>query len=249
MMIDFHTHILPQIDDGAKSPAVAAEMLKMEYEQGAKEVLLTPHYYGKYTESQFMLLRAEAHDKVKPLLPDGVKARLGAEILITGVNDPADEALCALAIEGTKCVLFELPYGAWNERLLPRISNFIADTGYSPVIAHVERYEEIWRNPVIVTMLVNMGCYIQVNADAFFEKHTKGLAYALLKHGLVHCIGSDAHDEKLRKPNLLKLKEEWQAKGREAEWDELQWCMRTLLSGERLMKPYGKVRKIGKWYF
>ena len=39
MMIDFHTHILPQIDDGAKSPAVAAEMLKMEYEQGAKEVL------------------------------------------------------------------------------------------------------------------------------------------------------------------------------------------------------------------
>jgi protein-tyrosine phosphatase len=248
-MIDFHTHILPRMDDGAKNVAVSAEMLKQEYEQGVKEILFTPHYYGKQTAAQFLSMRAAAYEDVKPYLNQGVKARLGAEILITGVNDPTDDALCAMAIEGTKCVLFELPYGEWNERLLDRISSFIADTGYSPVIAHVERYKEILNNPAIVTMFVNMGCYIQVNVEAFFNKYTKGFVSALLKHGLIHCLGSDAHNDSDRAPNLKKLQDEWVAKGKEAEWDELQWCMRTLLSGERLMKPYGKVRKFAKWYF
>ena len=248
-MIDFHTHILPNMDDGAKNVEISGNMLAQEYEQGVKEILLTPHYYGKRTESQFLLMRAEACETIKAHLPDGMKVRLGAEILMTGVNDPTDEALCALAIEGTKCVLFELPYGEWNEMLLARISDFIADTGYAPVIAHVERYEEILKNPAIVTMLVNMGCYIQVNAEAFLDKRTKGFAYALLKHGLIHCLGSDAHNDTDRAPNLKNLQDEWFARGKETEWDELQWCMRTLLSGERLMKPYGKVRKFAKWYF
>ena len=45
-MIDFHTHILPGIDDGAKDVSVSAAMLEMEKEQGVNEIVLTPHYYG-----------------------------------------------------------------------------------------------------------------------------------------------------------------------------------------------------------
>ena len=58
-MIDFHTHILPGIDDGAKDVSVSAAMLEMEKEQGVNEIVLTPHYYGKfYSPTDFVRRRA-----------------------------------------------------------------------------------------------------------------------------------------------------------------------------------------------
>ena len=48
-MIDFHTHILPGLDDGAKSVAISAGLLQMEADQGVKEIVFTPHYYAKKT--------------------------------------------------------------------------------------------------------------------------------------------------------------------------------------------------------
>ena len=64
-MIDFHTHILPGIDDGAKDVSVSAAMLEMEKEQGVNEIVLTPHYYGKfYSPTDFVRRRAAAYEKL-----------------------------------------------------------------------------------------------------------------------------------------------------------------------------------------
>ena len=156
MMIDFHTHILPGIDDGAKTPSVSARMLDKEIEQGVKEVVFTPHYYGKTSVAEFLSLRSEAYDQLCAQNNTQIKFRLGAEVLLTGVNDPDNELLCNFAIEGTRCVLIELPYAQWSELVLDKINDFIADTGYSIIIAHAERYEELLKNPSLVTLLANM---------------------------------------------------------------------------------------------
>ena len=249
-MIDIHTHILPGIDDGADSVSASAELMRMEAEQGVKEIVFTPHYYGKETAEVFLAKREEAKKSIEAYIPRGMKVRCGAEILLTGVNDPTDETICSLAIEGTKCVIFELPFSShWTDRLLDRIADFIAETGYTPIIAHVERYTEALENPEILTYLVQMGCLIQVNTHAFLGKSTKRFAFALMKHGLLHCIGTDAHDTKRRAPDYAVAKETIRKKKYIDEFTNVQWCMKKILAGEAIRNPYGTVKKWGKFYF
>ncbi len=249
-MIDIHTHILPNVDDGARSVEDAQQLLQMEIEQGVKEIVFTPHYYGKQTVSTFIELCQNAHEQIRPFLPADIKTRLGAEVHLTGINDPSDEALCALAIEGTKYVLFEFPFNErWSNRLLERVNSFINDTGYTPIIAHIERYYEALSSPMIVFELVRMGCLVQLNTRAFLEKSTRRFAFALLKHGLVHCVGTDAHDIKNRAPDYLQAQNVVKKAKLDTEWTELQWCMRMILAGEAVRKPFSLVRKLGKFYF
>ncbi|MBE7068091.1 MAG: hypothetical protein E7381_02185 [Clostridiales bacterium] len=249
-MIDIHTHILPNMDDGANSFEVSVELLKMEAEQGVKELVFTPHYYGKTTVQDFLSARGEAFKKIQNAIPPGVKTRLGAEVMMTGINDPSDESLCALAIEGTKCVLMEFPFTLrWSPLLFERVSDFIAETGYTPIIAHVERYVGVARNPFLVTQLVQMGCLIQLNSCAFTDKRLRRLALALLKHGLVHCLGSDSHDLDRRMPDYAQAKTVMERLGYEAEWKEIQWQTGKILTGETALKPYSQVRKFGWIYY
>ena len=113
-MIDFHTHILSGIDDGAKDDSVSVDILLQEKAQGVKKIVFTPHYYAKRSAESFLQDRANAALRIQPNIPQGIDVRLGAEVRIEGINDPSHETLCSLAIEGTKCVLFEFPFlSAW----------------------------------------------------------------------------------------------------------------------------------------
>ena len=99
----------------------------------------------------------------------------------TGINVPDYDELCKLAIEGTKYILIELPFvQKWTGRLLPALAVFAYDTGYTPIIAHVERYREVLKKPSIVSQLVDIGYLIQVNARAFTERKERKFAFALL---------------------------------------------------------------------
>ncbi len=249
-MIDMHTHVLPDLDDGAKSEQEAARLLQSDFAQGVRELVFTPHYYGKKRSLEsFLLQRETAMAQIRALVPTKLKTRLGAEVYLTGVNDPSNEVLCTLAIEGTKCVLVELPFDErWNKGLLIKLYGFIADTGYQPIIAHIERYREIRINPTLVNALVKMGCLIQVNTGAFLEKHTRKLAFALLKHGLVHSFGTDAHNETDRAPDYERAKELVEKKGFGKEWNRVQTRMRQILSGERVENVCDPIKKIFWWY-
>ncbi len=249
-MIDIHTHILPNVDDGADSVSASAELLRMEEEQGVRELVFTPHYYGKKTLAEFLASREEAKKSIEGEIPRGMKVRMGAEILLTGINDPTDETICALAIEGTKCVIFELPFSSrWSDRLFERIADFIAETGYTPIIAHVERYAEVLNDPSVLPYLVQMGCLIQVNTGAFLHKNTRRFALAALKHGLVHCMGTDAHDTSNRAPNYAEAREVIRKKKCTDEFTSVQWSMKKILAGEALRNPYTEIKKLGKFYF
>lgn len=239
-MIDIHTHILPHIDDGAKNTATALALLKMQQEQGVKSIVLTPHYYGrKHSPQRFLEKRNEAFERIQDALPQGIEVRLGAEVHFTGVNMPEADKLCLLAIEGTKYILLELPFMAkWSGSILSKLSDFVYETGYTPIIAHVERYGEVLKKPSIVNDFVDMGCLLQVNAQSFIDKKAKGFAFALLRHGLVHCIGSDAHDTENRTPCLDEAKQAIEKAGFGAEWKKIQENMQIILSGEKVEVEY-----------
>ena len=239
-MIDFHTHILPHLDDGAKNTEMAVEMLGAEKAQGVTTVLCTPHYYGKRYPDKFLAQRNGAYAHLKDRIPDGITVRLGAEVHLTGINVPDYEQLCKLAIEDTKYILFELPFvEKWTDRLLPAIADFVYDTGYTPIIAHVERYREVLKKPSIVSQLIDMGCLMQVNARAFTEKREKKFAFALLKHGFVHCIGSDGHDLDRRSVDLLKAKNAVETAGYAEAWEDAQSIMQRIVNGEDVRVALG----------
>ncbi len=251
-MIDIHTHILPRFDDGAKDMDTAEKMLRAELEQGVHTVVLTPHYYGKrFSPEQFLQQRREAFERLKPYIPEGLDVRLGTEVHFTGINLPPYEELCKLAIEGTKYILLEFPFTtAWAGLLLEQLADFVGETGYTPIIAHVERYVEVLHEPSIVSELVRMGCLIQVNTGAFLDKQARKLAKVLLKRGLVHCIGTDAHDMEGRAPNMAQTKQTLEKAGLSTEWERTQRIMKGVVEGRQVcVEPEKRVRKLFGRYF
>ena len=190
-------------------------------------------------------------ERLKPKIPEGINVRLGAEVHFTGINVLNADDFCSLAIEGTKYVLVELPFDtAWHGEILDKLATLIAETGYTPIIAHVERYDEVLKNPTIVSSLVAMGCLIQVNTYAFLNKKEKQLAFALLKHGLVHCIGSDTHDMEQRKPNHLDAKKAFENAGFANEWQQIQQNMQNVFADKAVERALTTpVKKILWWYF
>ena len=250
-MIDIHTHILPHLDDGARESRISEDMLKTELSQGVKTVVFSPHFYGRrHSPAQFIERRNAAYEKLKARIPAGIDVRLGAEVHFTGVNVMEEEVFCSLAIQGTKYVLVELPFdSAWQGELLNRLSVLATDAGCTPIIAHVERYEEVLKNPGLVSTLVHNGCLIQVNSYAFLDKREKNFAFALLKHGLIHCVGSDAHEMDGRKPNLAEAKAAVEKAGYAQEWQTIQETMQKILADERVKIPaFTPVKKFLWWY-
>ena len=250
-MIDLHTHILPHIDDGAKDTEMSAAMLKAEYKQGVDTIVLTSHYYGKKRSPEdFLAHRNSLYEHIKPRIPEGLKVLLGAEVHFTGVNNAEYGELCKLAIEGTKYILIEFPFtNAWTKSLLDRLADFIYYTDYTPIIAHAERYKEIWKKPPLITELVSMGCLIQVNLSSFADKRAKKLAYAMLKHGYVHCLGTDTHDMGVRAPDW-SVKEKLLSEGYSSQWERAQSIMEKVVTGEHVRVELGKpIRKFFGKYF
>ena len=127
----------------------------------------------------------------------------------------------------------------WTGRLLPALADFAYDTGYTPIIAHVERYREVLKKPSIVSQLVDMGCLIQVNARAFTERKERKFAFALLSHGYVHCIGSDGHDLERRSVDLLTAQKAVEAAGYAQAWTDAQSIMERILRDEEIRVPLG----------
>ena len=249
-MIDLHTHILPHMDDGAKETAISVEMLQQELRQGVDTVVLTSHYYGrKKSPKDFIIKRNTMYHHLKERKTRGVKTLIAAEVHFTGVNVADYEDLCLLAIEGTKYILMEFPFTTkWDRSILGSLAEFVSETGYTPIIAHAERYPEVQKNPALLTELMDMGCLIQVNIGSFTDRREKRLAFAIVKHGMLHCLGTDAHDTGLRAPDWSN-KEILFDKGYKYEWDRAQDIMEKVVAGEQVrVEPCKPIKKF-LWYY
>ncbi|MCR5671568.1 MAG: protein-tyrosine-phosphatase [Butyrivibrio sp.] len=208
--IDIHCHIMPGVDDGSPDMETSLEMLKIAERDGIGYMILTPHYkpmHHNVSPQHNILYRQELQKAAKEA---GLKIKLfsGNEIYY---GDDTIERLAAgeiTSLAGSDYVLVEFhPTNTYKS--IQNAVYQVMSTGYIPVIAHVERYSDIVSHPSYVEDLVNMGCYIQVNASSVLGDFGFGISHftkKLLKNELVHFVATDAHDTKRRSPKLTECR-------------------------------------------
>ena len=218
-MLDVHTHILPGIDDGSRSVEQSLTMLRAEAEQGAKTVMLTPHYRAtRESPAEFAGRRAAAEVRLREAVGDqeGLPALYcGAEVeFFEGLSHV--EELEPLCIGGGSVMLIEMPFRPWNRRMLAEISALQQHRGVQPILAHIERYRSfqpkgLWEE------LSDRGVWLQCNTSFFRRWQTSRIAMSMLKRRLVDFVATDSHDLERRAPDLGAAMEKIGAKlGREA---------------------------------
>jgi len=200
-LVDFHSHFLPNMDDGAKNVAESVAMLRMMTEQGVKKVVATPHFYAdREAPESFLARRAKACRELAPHIeksfPD---VYIGAEVAyFPGMG--RSEFLRSLNIRGTNLILIEMPFERWSDVVVSELLSLKSLFGLTPVVAHIERY--INQPHGTLEHLVSEGVYIQSNAEFFLSLRTRRKALALLENQTVTILGSDCHHIDRRAPNL-----------------------------------------------
>lgn len=204
-VIDFHSHILPALDDGSASVEESIEMLRMEKKQGVTHVVATPHFYADCdVPEDFLDRRDRAEEKLRraiadhPELPEIV---VGAEVYyFRGISD--SDLLRKLTIRGTAAVMIEMPMAPWPESAWQELGRIYERRDILPVIAHVDRYIAPLRTYGIPKRLAKMPVLVQTNADFFRRRSTASMALRMLREDQIHLLGSDCHNMTTRQPNL-----------------------------------------------
>ena len=207
-MIDFHTHILPGIDDGSRNIEMTEEMLKLEKKQGTDLIVATPHFYAHRTRvEEFIGNRGKAFEKAKQALteaPDLPDIILGAEVYYFEGIGRAEHAR-HLVIEGTDLILLELPFRPWDRTVISDIRDLISRQHLRVILAHVERYMSIQKDKKLYEEVLNLPVIIQVNAGSFLEAgffKQRHLLNIVKNSSRPVIMGSDCHNTTSRKPNL-----------------------------------------------
>lgn len=203
-MNDLHCHILPGIDDGAKTVQDSLKLLRAEAEQGVEKIVFTPHFKPKKESIDDFIVRREKSLKLltenKEFLDLGISVKVGAEVYFS--VSLADMDLDSLCYADTNYVLIELPVQVKPHGLMYMLDNVI-NRGYTPIIAHVERYEYISKNPTMLCDLLEKGCLAHINAKTVLDKgKSSAMALKYIKWGLVQFVCSDCHSLEQRPPNL-----------------------------------------------
>ena len=206
-MIDFHSHILPGIDDGSRSIEQTIRMLKEAKEAGFTKIISTSHYIEGYYESD-EAERTELLNEVQKNI-SGIELYLGNEIYITNNMIDLIQNKQASTINNSKYVLFEFPLSAKSMNDKEVVYRLI-ENGFVPVIAHPERYSYVQDNPEYIEELAEMGALFQANYGSIigmYGKKAEKTLKKLLKNDLIRFFGSDSHriDQVYTKmPKILK---------------------------------------------
>ena len=206
-IIDFHSHILPGIDDGSQSVEESLALLRKEAEQGITHVVATPHFYPQHdTPERFLQRRAEAEAALREEMekqPGLPKLSVGAEVyFFNGISN--SEAISGLTIDQNRCILVEMPVGNWSDKMYQELEELHTRQGLLPVVAHVDRYLGRFRTHGIPEKLAQLPVLVQANAEFFLNKATSAKALRLLKKDQIQLLGSDCHNLTSRTPNLME---------------------------------------------
>jgi protein-tyrosine phosphatase len=202
-VIDIHSHILPEVDDGPKSWDVSIEMCRMAAADGITHIVATPHSNDRYHFDFDYLTHLVQHLQEK--IGDSPRLALGCDFHLSYDN------LQSVLAHPEKYTIASSRY------LLVELSDFsipvqvadcflkLGDLGVTAVITHPERNAILRQSPQRVIEWVELGCAVQITANAltgFWGPRVARVATWLLEHEAVHVIASDAHDAKHRVPVL-----------------------------------------------
>lgn len=213
-MIDFHSHILPEMDDGSRSLSESMDMLLASKEQGINTMIATSHYYqSRESIDEFLTRREKAFNRLMEhshdfQVPD---LQLGAEVAyFSGMSRM--EHLRQLKIQGTECILIEMPFSVWTSSNINEIYSIINNLDLTPILAHVERYPDFSVNSSKLDDLINLGAIFQMNGEFINSWKSKRRALKHLKNSDYFVLGSDSHNMDIRRPNLGEAMETIQKK-------------------------------------
>lgn len=239
-MIDIHTHILPNLDDGADSIEESLAMAELAADSGTRGIVASSHgNLGGYTLKDyfqaFMNFRKILKEERIPL-----EVYPGMEVFM---DEHAIERLKKeelLTINNTEYVLVEFSFQEhlWvvNEYL-----QVLLEEGFIPVVAHLERYDCIQNHPQAAYKWAENGCALQVNKGSLlgaFGSKVKEISRSLLAHNLVHVIASDAHSSESRNPSMGNIYRFLDEMVSERYRDVLLWDNPSrILSGKEILSP------------
>lgn len=202
MMIDFHAHILPGIDDGSKNVSESLALLGALTEQGVDTVVATPHFLVDHESVDAFLARRHqaALSLAKELPSQAPRILLGAEVkYYYGISNL--EGLSSLCVEGSRFLLLEMPVARWTECVIKELLQLSCTADVVIVLAHVERALGLQNKKTIQRLLEN-DVLFQVNASFFLDFFGKRRALAMLDAGEIHFLGSDCHNMTSRPPRI-----------------------------------------------
>ncbi len=204
---DLHSHILPGIDDGSKNLEVTLSMLEEERTQGVSHIAFTPHFYAQKTAfHQYLIDRADAYEKVKSAMAErdmDLDVKLAAEVYYFKGMGRSD-ILHQLCLEGTDYVFVEMPFCQWEEDVYSDIKNILNVLQLKVMVVHIERYYPFQKDKSIWREVFSLPVIPQVNTGCFFDFKEKRIATKFIKKDYPLVLGSDCHNMRNRKPNLLE---------------------------------------------
>lgn len=209
-MIDIHSHVIPGIDDGAKDEEMAISMLKMAEESGTKKLVVTPHFMRGRFDYEYNEVTEEV-EKLRKLAEDnGINIEIyqGQEVYYSDRIVKYYDREIIGTINGTRYMLIELPMLEFNlDEVIDNLYE-LQLKGVTPIIAHPERYKPFIRKPSLINRLIKEGCLFQLNAGSItgdFGKEVKKTAETYLMNRIYNFVGSDAHREIKRSPDLTRF--------------------------------------------
>ena len=233
-MVDLHSHLIWNIDDGSKSKEMTANMLKQAVRGGTTKLVLTPHYLKGHYEVQINNVKERANE-VKELVKElglnlevycGQEVYYSEHILENYLNKEIG------TINDSRYMLIEFNMRDFYIEEAVEVLYELQLRGIVPVIAHPERYYRFINKPSLINEFINEGALFQLNLGSItgdFGKDVRKTAEIFLKNKIYSFIGSDAHRDENRNPDMSKGVEALKSMDRD-------YFSYIKDSGERLLK-------------
>lgn len=210
-MIDIHSHILPCLDDGAKSVEQSISMFRMAAMEGIHTIVATPHCYGHKKDASYEEVLEAVNKMREELEKEGIPIDLyaGNEIYYRqGVEEDLERGNIH-TLAGSSYVLVEFhpqEESSYIFRALNRLNSY----GYRPILAHAERYENLYGKKESIEEVKNCGVKIQINASSICAKRWgdpyRKRVWGLLKKEWVDFVATDAHSDGHRAPKMKECR-------------------------------------------
>ncbi len=203
---DIHCHLLPGIDDGAKSWEDALKMARQAVDEGICRAILTPHQLGNYTHNRGADIRNLTNEFARLLAHQNIPLEVlpGADVRIdSDMIERLKTGDCLSLGDTGRYVLLELPHELYMP--LEPVLNALQRIGMVGILSHPERNEGILRHPEVLPGLIERGCLMQITADSItgtFGKAPEECARMMVERGWVHFLATDAHSPRGRRPRM-----------------------------------------------
>jgi protein-tyrosine phosphatase len=196
-MIDLHSHILPGVDDGARTMVDSVDLARAAVRDGVTTMVATPHVRDDYPTS------AETMERLTEWVGEALReARVplrvvtGGEVAIGSLLRMDGDEIARFSIAGTgRYLLVEFPYRGWPLPLPSEVER-LRRLGVTALIAHPERSRDVQEHPERLAPLIDAGALVQLTAasvDGRLGRPARSAAMRLLDLGLAHVVASDAH--------------------------------------------------------